>query len=179
VPFWLKLSLVILLGIAIGVWFAGEAAYRLNSRYYLDTVRGDMERITALLAGLVAEPVITGDRQETEYILRQYAAGWSDFTYIHIMDDRGFAVAEWQSRPIKFGPGIRKYERVIEHGGEEFGILSVYIDLGPVFEAIEHQVSTIRRQSALVLLSIIMFIIFFINFFALRDEQGKGNGNGG
>ena len=96
-----------------------------------------MQRTTRLLSGLIVESVIIGDTGKTEVIIRQYAAGWSEFTYIHVLDDDGFLVTEWQKSPIKFGPSIRKFEQSIEHGGQEFGILSVYVDMASIDDAIK------------------------------------------
>ena len=173
IPFWLKLSLVIGLGILFGTWFAGESTRKLDTEYLLDTVRNDMQRTTGLLAGLIAESVVISDARKTEAIIRQYASGWSDFTYIHVLDDDGFYVTEWQKRPIKFGPQIRKFEQAIEHGGQEFGVLSVYVDMGSIHEAISEHIGTSQRRSALILLSITMFIVFFINYFALKEAQER------
>ena len=172
-PFWLKLSLVIGLGITFGAWFAGESTRKLDTEYLLETARKDMQRTTGLLAGLIAESVVIGDSRKTEAIIRQYASGWSDFTYIHVLDDGGFYVTEWQKRPIKFGPQIRKFEQAIEHGGQEFGVLSVYVDMGSIHEAISEHIGTSQRRSALILLSITMFIVFFINYFALKEAQER------
>tara|TARA_B100000929_G_C15189296_1_gene311657 strand:+ start:382 stop:528 length:147 start_codon:yes stop_codon:yes gene_type:complete len=44
-------------------------------------MRDDMQRTTGLLAGLIVESVVTGDEGKTEAIIRQYAEGWSEFTY--------------------------------------------------------------------------------------------------
>ena len=78
---------------------------------------------------------------------------------------------EWQKRPIKFGPHIRKFEQPIVHGGQEFGILSMYVDMQSFDDAMNAHISTSRRQSALILLSLTMFIVFFINFFASSGSQ--------
>lgn len=170
-PFWLKLSSLICLGILFGTWFAGEATRKLDTEYLLDTIRGDMQRTTGLLAGLIVESVVTGDTRKTETIIRQYVAGWSEFTYIHVLDEYGNFVTEWQKHPIKFGPGIRKFEQTIEYGGQKFGILSVYADLGSIHTAVEQHINSSRRQAALILLSITMIIVFFVNFFALKEQQ--------
>jgi hypothetical protein len=168
-PFWLKLSIVIFLGILFGTWFAGESTRKLDTEYLLDTIRDDMQRTTGLLAGLISESVVTGDARKTEATIKQYVAGWSEFTYIHVLDDNGNFVTEWQKRPIKFGPDTRKFEQAIEYGGKQFGILSVYADLSSFHAAVEDHISTTRRQAALILLSITMFIVFFVNFFAFKD----------
>ncbi len=157
-----------------GSWFAGESARTLDTEYLLETVRSDMQRTTGLLAGLIAESVVTGDARKTEALITQYASGWSDFTYIHVLDEDGFYVTEWQKRPIKFGSGIRKFEQVIGYGGQEFGILSVYVDMRSVHKAIKQHISASRRRSALILLSTTMFIVFFINYFALQQTRENG-----
>ncbi len=171
IPFWLKLSLVLCLGIVFGTWFSGEVTRKLDTDYLLATIHDDMQRTTGLFAGLIAESVVTGDAVKTKATIEQYVAGWSEFTYVHVLDDNGYVVTEWQKRPIKFGPGIRKFEQAIEYGGQQFGILSVYVDLGSFDAAIEQHVSVSRRQSAVLLLSITMFIIFFVNFFTLRKVR--------
>ena len=170
-PFWVKLSLLIGLGILFGAWFSGESARRLNSDFLSESLRQDMQRTTILLSGLISDSVIVGEHEKTEALIRQYAASWSNFTYIHVLDDKGRFVAEWQKRPIKFGPGIRKFEQKVEHGGEVFGILSVYVDTEAMNTAIEAHIDNSRRQSALILLSLTMFIVFFINYFALKEAD--------
>ena len=170
-PFWFRLSLLIGLAIVFGAWFSGESARRLNSEFLSESLRQDMQRTTILLAGLISDSVIVGNHERTEALIRQYAASWSNFTYIHVLDDKGLFVAEWQRRPIKFGPGIRKFEQKVEHGGEVFGILSVYVDTGAMNTAIESHIKRTRRQSALILLSLTMFIVFFVNYFALKQED--------
>ena len=171
IPFWLKLSFVIGLGISFGFWFAGEATRKLDTEYLVDTSREDMQRTTALLVGLIAESVVTGDTRKTQSIIKQYASGWSEFTYIHVLDEHGNFVTEWQKHPIKFGPNVRKFEQAIEYGGQQFGILSVYADMGSFHAAMEQHINSSRRQAALILLSISMFIVFFVNFFALKAQQ--------
>ncbi|MFT5349331.1 MAG: hypothetical protein ACI909_001463 [Planctomycetota bacterium] len=178
IPFWLKLSLVICLAILIGTWFAGESTRKLHSEYILNSIRNDMQRTTGLLAGLIAESVVIGDTRKTESIIKQYAAGWSEFTYIHVLDDHGMYVTDWQKHPIKFGQNTRKFEQAIVHGNQEFGILSVYVDMGSFFEAMNQHIKTSRRQAALILLSLTMFIVFFINFFALKETQADSVSNG-
>ena len=177
IPFWLRLSLVICIGILIAVWFSGESTRKLDSEFILDRIRNDMQRTTGLLAGLVAESVVIGDNVKTEAILRQYALSWSEFTYIYVLDEDGFYIAEWQKRPIQFGPNVRKFEESIIHGEEEFGILSVYVDMHLFFDAMDEHINTSRRQSALVLLSLTMFIVFFINFFALKEAESAVSRN--
>lgn len=171
IPFWFRLSLVLGLAIAMGTWFSGEATRTLQTDFLMDTVRRDMQRTTALLAGLIAEGVITGDERLTRAIIEQYATGWSDITFIHVMNDEGYQVTEWQKRPVKFGPGIRKFEAPVSHGGQEFGVLSVYVDLGLIHRAIAEHVSTSRRQAALLLLGISMLLVFCINFLTLGGKQ--------
>ena len=91
IPFWLRLSLVIFIGILIAVWFSGESTRKLDTEFLLDRIRDDMQRTT----GLVAESVVVGDDVKTEEILKEYALSWSEFTYIYVLDDDGFYVAEW------------------------------------------------------------------------------------
>jgi hypothetical protein len=171
VPFWLRLSLLIGLGIVFATWFAGEATRKLDTEYLLDTIHDDMQRTTALLAGLISEAVVTGDILKTEATINQYVKGWSEFTYVHVLDDDGIFLTEWQKKPLKFGPDIRKYEQVIEYGGQQFGVLSVYADMGSFHKAVEEHISRSRRQSAIVLLSTTMFIVFFVNFFAFKGTR--------
>ena len=90
IPFWLRLSLVIFIGILIAVWFSGESTRKLDTEFLLDRIRDDMQRTT----GLVAESVVVGDDVKTEEILKEYALSWSEFTYIYVLDDDGFYVAE-------------------------------------------------------------------------------------
>lgn len=170
-PFWLSLSIVLCIAVFLATWVAGETTRRLDSEYLLETVRQDMQRTTSLLAGLITEPVILGEAQKTEAIIRKYASSWNDFTFIHVMDDEGFHFGEWQKRPIKFGPGIRKFEQEITHGEQSFGILSVYVDLSARHAAVEAHVSKSRRQSAATVLSITMLLLFSINFLTLRNEN--------
>ncbi|NKB38414.1 MAG: hypothetical protein GKR93_14825 [Gammaproteobacteria bacterium] len=171
IPFWLKLSILLVFGISLGVWFSGESTRKLNSEYLVQTIRQDMQRTTGLLAGIIVDSVIVRNHEKTESLIRQYASSWENFTYIHVLDDEGLFVAEWQKRPIKFGPGIRKFEQEIEHGGQIFGILSVYVDMGAMYTSIDNHINSSRRQSALILLSLTMFIVFFINYFALKEEN--------
>jgi hypothetical protein len=168
IPFWLKLSTVIALGILYGIWFAGEATRKLDSDYLLATIHRDMQRTTTLLAGLIAEPIVTGDTGSTEATIYQYVEGWSEITYVHVLDENGYFVTDWKKNTRSFGPGIYKFEQVIEHGGQNFGILSVYADMNPVYSAVDQHISSSRRQSGFLLLSITMFIVFFVNFFALK-----------
>ena len=80
-PFWLKLPLVICLGICFGTWFSGESTRELDTEFLLDKMRDDMQRTTGFLAGLIVDSAVTGDEGKTETIIRQYAEGWSEFTY--------------------------------------------------------------------------------------------------
>jgi len=171
IPFWLKLSIVICIGILFGTWYAGEATRKLDTEYLLGTIHGDMQRTTGLLAGLITESVMTGDTRKSQAIIDQYVAGWSEFTYVHVLDDDGNFVTEWQRQPINFGPGVRKYEQPIKYGGQQFGILSVYADMTSLHAAVTQHINTSRRQSALILLSITMFIVFFVNFFAFKGAR--------
>jgi hypothetical protein len=170
IPFWLKLSALIGLGIFLGTWFAGEATRKLDTDYLLLTIHNDMDRTTALLAGLISESLVTGNTRETEVIINQYVAGWSEFTYVHVLNDKGNVVAEWQKKPRAFGESIRKFEQAIEFGGQQFGVLSVYADMSSLHTAVEEHISSSRRQFALILLSITMFIVFYINYFAFKTD---------
>jgi len=170
IPFWLKLSALIGLGIFFGTWFAGEATRKLDTDYLLLKIHNDMDRTTALLAGLIAESLVTGDTRETEVTINQYVAGWSEFTYVHVLNDKGNIVTEWQKKPRAFGQGIRKFEQAIELGGQQFGVLSVYADMSSSLTAVEEHINSSRRQFALILLSITMFVVFFINYFAFKSE---------
>ncbi len=175
-PFWLKLSIVLGLGILFGTWFAGEMTRKLDTDYLLQTAHDDMQRTTGLLAGLILESVISGDSLKTEATIKQYVTGWPEFTYIHILDDNGNVVTEWQKRPIRFGPGILKFEQPLEYGGQQFGFLSLYADMSSFHNAVEQHVSSSRRLSVSILLSITMFIVFFVNYFAFkgsREDQVK------
>ena len=111
---------------------------------------------------------MTGDTDSTEATIYQYVRGWPEITYVHVLDENGDFVTEWQRGGRAFGSGILKFEQVIEYGGQNFGILSVYADMSPVHSAVEQHISSSRRQSGSILLSITMFIVFFVNFFAFR-----------
>ena len=171
IPFWLKLSTVIMLGIGFGAWFAGETTRKLDSDYLLATIHSDMQRATTLLAGLIAEPMVTGDTDTTKATIYQYIRRWPEITYVHVLDENGDFVTDWHKDPRSFGPGIFKFEQVIEYGGQNFGILSVYADMNPVHSAVEEHITSSRRQSAFILLSITMFIVFFVNFFAFKGTR--------
>jgi hypothetical protein len=171
IPFWLKLSIVIALGILFGIWFAGESTRKLDSDYLLVSIHKNMQRTTTLLADLIAEPIVTGDTGSTEATIYQYVRGWPEITYVHVLDENGHFVTDWQKSTRSFGPGIHKFEQVIEYGDQNFGILSVYADMNPVLSAVEQHISSSRRQSGFILLSITMFIVFFVNFFAFKGTR--------
>jgi hypothetical protein len=171
IPFWLKLSIVIALGILFGIWFAGESTRKLDSDYLLVSIHKNMQRTTTLLADLIAEPIVTGDTGSTEATIYQYVRGWPEITYVHVLDENGHFVTDWQKSTQSFGPGIHKFEQVIEYGDQNFGILSVYADMNPVLSAVEQHISSSRRQSGFILLSITMFIVFFVNYFAFKSTR--------
>ena len=155
----------------MGVWFAGESTRKLHEEFILNTMRADLQRSTSLLSGLLVQSVVTGNVQETEMTIKEYVAGWSEVTYIHVLNDEGFFHTEWKKQPIQFGPDIRKFEEKIEYGGQDFGVLSVYVDTGPFQSAMRKHVSATRRLAAGILLSISMFVIFFVNYFGIKELE--------
>ncbi len=121
----LKTSLPIIIAISIGIWFAGEHTRKLDEEYLIGDMRREMQRATALLAGLVSDGVVTEDAKKADATIKQYLSNWPEVTYIHIQDDTGILLTEWKKRPIIFGEGILKFEQPITYGNVQFGILSL------------------------------------------------------
>ena len=174
-PFWLKITLVILLGNALGIWFATEDARSLDKQYLVEDMRVEMNRATRLLSGLVAESVVTGDMRKTDATIRQYVSSWSEVTYVHIVDDDGMLVTEWQKKPIQFGEGILKFEQPVLYGNEKFGSISLYADLNTFYTAMAEHIDKTRRRTAFILLAITLFIVFVVNYASHREIELSKN----
>lgn len=170
-PLWIKACATILIGIGLGVWFAGEAARRLDEDYFITTTRAGMERAVELLARLVSEAVLTGDEQKTDAIIKQYISDWPEVTYVHILGENGALFVEWQKKPITFGPGIFKFETPIEIGTQSFGVLSLYVDLNEIYNAMRRHISATRRREALILLSITLFVVSFVSYATVKVNE--------
>lgn len=177
-PLWVKASATILLGIALSVWFAGEAARKLHEEFLTDSMRADTQRSVELLAGLLSEAVVVRDAKRVDAIVRQYTEGWPKITYVHTSDDTGALFTEWQKRPIRFGEGILKFEAPIEYGGAAFGTLSMYVDLNPSFAAMRGHIVRSRRQTAFILLAFTLFIVSAVNYVTLRDVSSRRQKSG-
>ncbi|MGH8245658.1 MAG: hypothetical protein ACREUU_04425, partial [Gammaproteobacteria bacterium] len=166
------------LGIALAVWFAGEAARKLHEDFLSGSMRADTQRSVELLAGHVSEAMIARDAKRVDAMIRQYTEGWPDITYVHISDDAGVPFTEWQKRPIRFGEGILKFEAPIGYGGAVFGTLSLYVDLNPSLAAMRGHIDRSRRQTALILLAVTLIVVSAVNYATLRDISSRRQKSG-
>lgn len=99
-PFWLRLSFVVIVGILIGVWFSGEATRKLDEEFFQRTLRANQQHSTRLLSGLLVQSVFTGNKRETDVIIREYVSNWPEVSYVHVLDDEGLYFTEWKKNPL-------------------------------------------------------------------------------
>ena len=153
-PLWLRASGVILAGILLSVWFTGEATRKLDEEYLLGELRAGVQRSAGLLAGLLSESLVTGDHANADATIKQYVSTWPQVTFVHVMDAEAQFFTEWQQQPIKFGDGILKFEEPIQFGRQNFGTLSLYVDLNDPVRSIHEHVFAAQRREALTLLAL-------------------------
>lgn len=167
-PLWLRASSVILAGILLSVWFTGEATRELDEEYLLGEMRSGVQRSTSLLAGLLSEALVTGDHATADATIKQYVSTWPQVTFVHVMEAEGRFFTEWQQHPIKFGEGILKFEEPIQFGRQDFGTLSLYVNLQDPLRSIQKHVLASQRREALTLLGLALLIIAMASYAALH-----------
>lgn len=166
-PLWLRATAVILAGILLSVWFTGEATRKLDEEFLLGELRAGVQRSAGLLAGLLSESLVTGDHATADATIKQYVSTWPQVTFVHVTDAGAGFFAEWQQQPIKFGEGILKFEGPIHFGKQNFGTLSLYVDLNDALRSIHDHVLASQRREALSLLALALLIIAVVNYVAL------------
>jgi hypothetical protein len=173
-PLWLRATAVILAGMLLSIWITGETTRELDERYLLGEMRADVQRSAGLLAGLLSESVVTGDKATTEAIIKQYVSTWEQVTYVHVMEPDGNMFTEWQQHPIRFGSGILKFEAPIRFGTQVFGTLSLYVDLREALASIHEHVDVARRREALTLLALVLIVSGAASYAALQPFRELG-----
>ncbi len=167
-PLWLRATAVILAGILLSVWFAGEATRKLDEEFLLGELRTGVQRSAGLLAGLLSESLVTGDRATADATIKQYVSTWPQVTFVHVTDAGAAYFTEWQQHPIKFGDGILKFEETIRFGRQDFGTLSLYVNLKDPLSSIHAHVLASQRREALTLLALALSIIAMASYAALQ-----------
>ena len=167
-PLWLRATFVILAGILLSVWFTGEATRRLDEGFLLNELRTGVQRSAGLLAGLLSESLVTGDRATADATIKQYVSTWPQVTFVHVTDTGGTFFTEWQQQPIKFGEGILKFEEPVRFGRQDFGTLSLYVNLVDPLRSIHEHVLASQRREALTLLALALLIIAMASYAALQ-----------
>jgi len=173
IPLWLKIAIVIIGGVFIGSYLAGDSTRKLDEQYLVVNVRAQIQSKTNILANLIAESVVTKDIQKTQSILDEFTSGWQDVTYIHVQDEHGILQTDWRRGKLQFDRGIRKFETAIKLGGVEYGVLSIYVDLNQFYHDMNNHIDEIRNRSALILLTISLFIVALVNLIIF--ERDKAN----
>jgi len=169
-PLWVKISISICSAIFIGAYMAGEDTRRLDEKYLVGDVRYEMQRTTNLLAALVAESVVTKKEINTTAIINESISKWPEIMFVHITDEHGKFIYEWQKQPIFFGEGILKFEQPIVYGKVVFGNLSVYVDLRKFHEDMNKHIEEVRNRSTLILFVTTFLLIIFVNLL-LREQK--------
>jgi hypothetical protein len=167
-PLWLRATAVILSGILLSVWFTGEATRKLEEEFLLGELRAGVQRSTGLLAGLLSESLVTRDHATADATIKQYVSTWSQVTFVHVTDAEAGYFTEWQQHPIKFGDGILKFEEPIRFGRQDFGTLSLYVNLLDPLGSIHAHVLASQRREALTLLALALLIIAIASYAALQ-----------
>ena len=168
VPLWLRATFVILAGILLSVWFTGEATRKLDEEFLLGELRAGVQRSAGLLAGLLSESLVTGDNATADATIKQYVSTWPQVTFVHVSDAEGEFFTEWQQHPIKFGEGILKFEEPIHFGRQDFGTLSLYVNLQDSLQSIHAHVLASQRREALTLLGLALLIVAMASYAALQ-----------
>lgn len=174
-PLWMRASSVILAGILLSVWFTGEATRRLDEHFLLGELRGGVQRSAGLLAGLLSESLVTGDHASADATIKQYVSTWPQVTFVHVMDAEAQFFTEWQQRPVKFGDGILKFEEPIRFGRQNFGTLSLYVDLKDALRSVHEHVLASQRREALSLLTLALLIIAVASYAVLQPFRELGD----
>ncbi len=171
-PLWLRLSLVILIGVAIGIFIAGESTRKLDSRYLDDNIREQYQDKTNIFARSLTEAVISNDDGATKRVIDNFVNDWKNLTYVHVQDDRGMLMAEWRKGGELFGPGILKFEAPVSTGGGiDFGILSVYVDMNGFYNDMGNHIAEMRGRSGLILLTTALFITALVNLMVFEKQK--------
>jgi hypothetical protein len=174
-PLWLRATALILAGISASVWFTGEATRRLDEEHRLSEMRAGVQRAAGLLAGLVSEALVTGDRATADAIVKQYVSAWPQVTFVHVADAQGRFFTEWQQRPIRFGDGILKFEEPVLFGRQHFGTLSLYVDLNGTLASIRVHAVAAQRRAALTLLALALLIVALVGYAAMEPVRELGD----
>ena len=174
-PLWLRATAVILAGILLSVWFTGEATRKLDEEFLLGAMRAGVQRSAGLLAGLLSESLVTGDLATADATIKQYVSTWPQVTFVHVTDARAGFFTEWQQHPIKFGDGILKFEEPIRFGRQDFGTLSLYVNLQDPLHSIHAHVLASQRREALTLLALALLIIAMASYAALEPFRKLGD----
>ena len=136
----------------------------------INDVRYATQLSTTLLANIVSLSVVTNDTRTSDDIIEQAVKNWPEATYIHIEDDRGFLYTEW-GKLYGAGLGIQKFEAPIILGGQNYGVLCVYVDLRQVYKNMESHVSEVRNRSALILIAISLLVIAFVDLLITQKND--------
>jgi len=175
VPLWLRATFVILAGIVLSVWFTGEATRRLDEEFLLGELRAGVQRSAGMLSGLLSESLVTGDRATADATIKQYVSTWPQVTFVHVADAEAGFFTEWQQHPIKFGEGILKFEEPIHFGRQDFGTLSLYVNLQDSLQSIHVHVLASQRREALSLLGLALLIVAMASYAALQPFRELGD----
>jgi hypothetical protein len=174
-PLWMRATFVILAGILLSVWFTAEATRRLDEKFLLGEMRTGVQRSAGLLAGLLSESLVTGDHATADATVKQYVSTWPQVTFVHVTDAGGAYFTEWQQHPIKFGEGILKFEEPIRFGRQDFGTLSLYVNLQDPLRSIRTHVLASQRREALSLLALALLIVAMASYAALQPFREMGD----
>jgi hypothetical protein len=94
---------------------------------------------------------------------------------VHVTDAGGAYFTEWQQHPIKFGEGILKFEEPIRFGRQDFGTLSLYVNLQDPLRSIRTHVLASQRREALSLLALALLIVAMASYAALQPFREMGD----
>ena len=170
-PLWLRISFVILLGVFIGAYLAGDSTRKLDMQYLDTNMRTEFQNKTNILANIMAESIVTKDYSQAENDIDNFIKEWAEITYLHVQDDRGLLIYEWPGNKIKFDYGTRKFEAKIRFGGVDYGVLSIYVDMEQFYQDMERHITEIQYRSGLILLTTALFIIALVNLMVLEKEE--------
>ena len=71
-----------------------------------------------------------------------------------------------------------KFETPIVYGNENYGVLSIYVDMTEFYSAMHEHINSTRFYVALILLSIVMLVVLIVSFTAMKEVSNNVDKDG-
>src|SRR5215813_3567545 len=150
-PLWGQINLAIGGAMLLMSVLAGEYVRALETRYLLNGLQTQSQRIFALLAAATLDAVIAEDRAVLATMVTQAIRQDPDIVSVTIENEEGRPLVQWQNTTAQPRLSLQAFSRDLTFAGEKFGHMTIAWNMAVPQAAIQQHAIRIQFFSMSIL----------------------------